>query len=386
VPQDSESGDEARGFGYQMAAKVAKEFGLRLESPGRSNVCHGPQGKGVIKTARKSIYLGVLKSMLPSLKVIYGVVVESQNNFGVYAVPREMFEVHKREPGSEKSRNLWFMLASDVKRVGKRLGYVDSPEGDHPAGAPSGDKESAVVPKKLTGMELTKGYIHVPAMIVAHLPRSKAEVDLILSGNECRRKFSGPPHNLLYVNKPWMAENRLGAGSEVFFSWDRKEGKLQLDISRPEVDAVTIAPPRQEGWNWQKDAALRAKVEEQAVRTVAEWYEKQDYRIEGVERENRGWDLEAFRAGEKEPSLRIEVKGLSGAAVSAELTPNEYKKLMEYRDSYCLAVVVNTLDSDRRRLYRFQYMEMDGSWSDQDGRKLELQEIVAARAIHSKGA
>ena len=94
------------------------------------------------------------------------------------------------------------------------------------------------------------------------------------------------------------------------------------------------------------DPEHNTKVEKAAVRAVRKHFENLDYTVESVEKDNVGWDLEAY-LGEKR-RLRIEVKGLSGSDPVVELTPNEYEKFQEEADDYRLAIVTDALSGTPR--------------------------------------
>jgi len=128
MPQDRYSGKEANEFGHKMAAAVAEALALTLTSPGRSNLCDSPTGPAIIKTARKSIYIGILKAELPKLRTIYGVLAKS-SPAQVYELTSEIFDKHKIQPGAKKSAHLWFMKASDIRASGKLIAEVAIPTG-----------------------------------------------------------------------------------------------------------------------------------------------------------------------------------------------------------------------------------------------------------------
>ena len=64
-----------------------------------------------------------------------------------------------------------------------------------------------------------------------------------------------------------------------------------------------------------------------------------------------------------------------------ELTPNEYAAMRNrhLRDVYRLAVVTRVLDKPRLSIVRFN--ESDGTWHDQDDRKVRLNERKGVRVI-----
>lgn len=83
------------------------------------------------------------------------------------------------------------------------------------------------------------------------------------------------------------------------------------------------------------------KVEEVGIRVVTQYYERLGYKVKSVEKENKGWDLEATSGKNK---CRIEVKSLSGSEISVRISRNEYKKMMAKDNlDYRLCVVTKAL-------------------------------------------
>ena len=123
----------------------------------------------------------------------------------------------------------------------------------------------------------------------------------------------------------------------------------------------------------QPDPSRRQEVERIAVKRVRAHYEEKNYRVDSVERDNVGWDLEAVRGCRK---LRIEVKGLSGSQTKFELTPNEYRKMQKHRSTYRICVVTNALADPKLAIFRFRD---NNRWEDKDGHVLEIKKATAAR-------
>lgn len=123
----------------------------------------------------------------------------------------------------------------------------------------------------------------------------------------------------------------------------------------------------------QPDPLLRQRVEQAAVEATTAHFAGLGYLVDSVEKDNVGWDLDAV-LGRRE--LRLEVKGLSGAALVVDLTPNEYRAMKEYRDSYRLCVVTNALTAPCLEV--FAYSPEAGRWESAAGRVLIVEDIVAA--------
>lgn len=136
------------------------------------------------------------------------------------------------------------------------------------------------------------------------------------------------------------------------------------------LDQINVTPR-------QLDPLKRVKIEESAIKLVTKYYEDLGYQVSSVEGDNIGWDLEAFLESK---TLRLEVKGLSQNNIAVELTPNEYQKMDEYKETYRVCVVTNALE-DSTSLFIFSYSPDSNSWEDYQGRKLIIQEIqrVSAR-------
>ncbi|HEY8096055.1 MAG TPA: DUF3883 domain-containing protein, partial [Methylobacter sp.] len=118
------------------------------------------------------------------------------------------------------------------------------------------------------------------------------------------------------------------------------------------------------------DQAQKVLVEKSAVAVVWGYYQSLGYEISSVEQDNLGWDLEAVSGSIK---LQIEVKGLSGKAVTAELTPNEYRIFSENRLNYRLCVVTNSLAEPT--LYVFHFNLPSQSWTNELSEDLEVLNI-----------
>jgi len=117
-------------------------------------------------------------------------------------------------------------------------------------------------------------------------------------------------------------------------------------------------------------------VEKAAIRVVTNHYTRRlGYDVKSVEREDRGWDLEAVFRQSKH---YLEVKGLSGDGTAVELTPNEYKAMREKWSQFKVCVVTNAL-TRRRTLRVFSCAKDRGGWRDADGDVLTIERMSGAR-------
>lgn len=124
--------------------------------------------------------------------------------------------------------------------------------------------------------------------------------------------------------------------------------------------------------SWQPDVEKRKKVELTAMDATAEYFEKRGFLIEDVSKNNVGWDLEASHDNTR---LLLEVKGLSNALGSIELTPNEYKHSTQL--NYRLCILENALDATKL-FYVFKLNESKSNWISEEGLKLNITEKKSA--------
>ncbi len=141
------------------------------------------------------------------------------------------------------------------------------------------------------------------------------------------------------------------------------------------------APPKG-GWAAAPDKDLITQIEQAAISATSAYFGKEGYKVVSVEKDNRGWDLEATKEG---GCLFIEVKGHMGNVIQFELTPNEYAQLQANHRSYRVCVVRNALENSEVEVY--VPSEKNGAWSlirhNGEGR-VQLSEKVAARAFEAE--
>lgn len=164
--------------------------------------------------------------------------------------------------------------------------------------------------------------------------------------------------------------------SNIWYADDRENAehaRLRQEVLQLVAEGMPQAP-EEHGRKLQPDDLVRQLVERRAVMEVVSHFEALGYAVRSVERDNVGWDLEATLGRRL---LRLEVKGLSGPTVSVGLTPNEYAMMKQHRDSYRLCVVTDALISPGISV--FAHSAETGHWETTEGRRLEIQEVVAAR-------
>lgn len=124
----------------------------------------------------------------------------------------------------------------------------------------------------------------------------------------------------------------------------------------------------------QSDPLKRIEIERKAVLFVTRHYRKLGFRVESFEKDNVGWDLTATNS---KTQLKLEVKGLSGSKISAELTPNEFKNLKADKKFYRLCIVTDTLLKPKLKIFAHS-LDSD-EWTSKDGIIIKFQELISAR-------
>ena len=175
---------------------------------------------------------------------------------------------------------------------------------------------------------------------------------------------------------PQGSKGEMGQSNVWYANDPESHGELRQEVLRyiETRRRVIVGPNDPDAHSKQPDPLLRRRVEEAAVRVVQEYYSNLGYRVDSVERDNVGWDLNATLGSR---DLKLEVKGLSGTEAESELTPNEYSMMKNHVDSYRLCVVMQALTSPDLQI--FAYSNESSRWESQHRIPLRFSEIIAAR-------
>lgn len=116
------------------------------------------------------------------------------------------------------------------------------------------------------------------------------------------------------------------------------------------------------------------KTERIAIDEVTKHFLKKNFKIENFEKSNLGWDLEASKDDE---TLLLEVKGIAKNFNSIFLSENEYKKMIENKETYRICIVSNcSLASSKRKIRIIKFS--DNGFCDDGNIKLRLNEKLSA--------
>ncbi|SHM42502.1 protein of unknown function [Chitinophaga jiangningensis] len=170
--------------------------------------------------------------------------------------------------------------------------------------------------------------------------------------------------------KGWMGQ------SNVWFA--EKQSKFVKKVEKYIETGIVPAASKinDHGMGRQMDVLKKAKVEKNAILAVTQYYKRLGFSVKSVEKDNLGWDLTATNS---KTQLTLEVKGLSGKSIAAELTPNEYAHLKSNNEFARLCIVTNALDKPELNI--FSYSLETNYWTSPEGLILQLNPIISARAI-----
>jgi hypothetical protein len=132
---------------------------------------------------------------------------------------------------------------------------------------------------------------------------------------------------------------------------------------------------------WSNDPDERQEIERAAMNAVKEYFSSH-WELDDVHKKpGLGYDFIARRRGESD--LHLEVKGCKGTLASFELTPSEYRHIIERRKTFRLCVLTSALKSSRR-LQIFKYHPGTDKWQDDNSQNLAIEELMGARCSCSK--
>ncbi len=120
----------------------------------------------------------------------------------------------------------------------------------------------------------------------------------------------------------------------------------------------------------------RTQIEIAAVNKIKELYTQRGYIVIDVQKENKGWDLEAIMGKRK---LLLEVKGQGNHSPYIRITRNEYEQMKKHKAIYRICVVINAIKSPESYIFLHQYNNI-WVWEDDENTKLEIDEQIAAIA------
>lgn len=125
MPQDRESGDRARKWGYNMAQKVASQLGASLTNPELSNEATLKNRKILIKSAHYGIpEIGATAATLDRIDAIVAALQDRDGLYTLYEVSPVWFRKEMVPSRSPKASHVMMVRCARVRRAGKVLGRI----------------------------------------------------------------------------------------------------------------------------------------------------------------------------------------------------------------------------------------------------------------------
>ena len=125
MPQDRESGDRARRWGYQNAQNVAAHIGATIINPRRSNEAMWNNRRILIKSAHYGDpEIGATLVTINRIDSIVAALQDQDNVFSLYEITPSWFQQNMRQSRSSGAQHVMMVRCSDVRVAGRLLGMM----------------------------------------------------------------------------------------------------------------------------------------------------------------------------------------------------------------------------------------------------------------------
>ena len=125
MPQNRDSGDRARKWGYYMAQKVANHLGATLTNSGRSNEAIWNNRRILIKSAHYGVpEIGATVATLGRVDAIIAALQDQDEDYTLYEVTPSWFKSKMNLSRSPKASHVMMVRCSKVCEVGKVVGRI----------------------------------------------------------------------------------------------------------------------------------------------------------------------------------------------------------------------------------------------------------------------
>jgi hypothetical protein len=125
MPQDRESGDRARRWGYENAQNVAIRLGATLINPGRSNEATWNNRRILIKSAHYGDpEIGATHATLNRIDAIIAALQDRSSAYTLYEITPPWFRQNMRQSRSSGASHVMMVKCADVRSVGRIIGRM----------------------------------------------------------------------------------------------------------------------------------------------------------------------------------------------------------------------------------------------------------------------
>ena len=125
MPQDRESGDRGRRWGYENARLIAILLGATLIKPGKSNEAIWKNRKILIKSAHYgNPEIGATPVTLNRIDAIIAALQNQNSTYTLYEITPPLFLQNMRQSRSSGASHVMMVKCADVRKLGKSLRTV----------------------------------------------------------------------------------------------------------------------------------------------------------------------------------------------------------------------------------------------------------------------
>ena len=125
MPQDRESGNRARKWGYENARNVAAHLGATLINPGRSNEATWNNRRILIKSAHYGDpEIGATPATLNRVDAIVAALQDHDNAYTLYEITPACFRQNMRRSRSSGASHVMMVKCADVRSAGRIIGRM----------------------------------------------------------------------------------------------------------------------------------------------------------------------------------------------------------------------------------------------------------------------
>jgi len=125
MPQNRNSGDRARKWGYAMAQKLANHLGATLMNPKQSNEAIWNNRRILIKSAHFGVpEIGATTATLDRVEAIIAALQEEDGGYTLYEVEPTWFRQNMKPSRSTRASHDMMGRCSKEREVGKVVGRI----------------------------------------------------------------------------------------------------------------------------------------------------------------------------------------------------------------------------------------------------------------------
>lgn len=125
MPQNRDSGDRARRWGYDMAQEVASHLGAILIKPKGSNEAIWNNRKVLIKSAHFGVpEIGATTATLDRAEAIIAALQNQDGAYTIYEVEPAWFRQNMKPSRSTRAAHVMMVRCSKVRKAGKVVGQI----------------------------------------------------------------------------------------------------------------------------------------------------------------------------------------------------------------------------------------------------------------------